>query len=234
MNKSLLENIKTIPKALALPFAGVFFVSCATVPDSKTDPDLFYDRNVMMTVNGVTKLGSVVVPVAADYKIKLKFPTQIDFLLIRTCHREEPKKPKDNDFEFIFTPTPIEASRACPMKIIGVEKSRKHRAFGFIDREDPRYSLPIKTECNAKFESFNGVGQCTSGVPLIQKFIFENPVEVEIADKKCDTLKTLNKKEYEFQMVRGDCSYYFYEPDNKKRIGRVTTYGYDEILTVIE
>lgn len=225
-------SIKQLAPLLSCLVAGLF-ISCTTA-SQPIAIDKLYARNVQLEVNGQKIGSSSVVSESKSYKIKMKFPSDIDFLLIRTCHREIAKRPKDNVADFIYEPLSVETSQACPLWITGVEKDHNQRAFGFIDFESERHKLPGDESCNGRTSSFRGVATCESGAGLFQEIRFSTPVDWESVDPGCKVMASSDLKKFRFKVPRGTCTFLFYEIAMPNRTARLTTYGYDEILTVIE
>lgn len=222
-----------------LPLGLLFLISgCVTgTPEGMPlgtptlSPDLFYARNIEFEISGAKCRGTCVVARAPKYEIRIKSRGDLDFLLIRSCHREISREKEGDEFRFTYEPVPgVEDNRACPLSFVGVEKGKNRRALGWVGFQDPRRVLGASTKFNGKVAGSPGVSAVESGAGLIQRIEFDVPVEVEAPGPGCNVFTTQDSRAFEFKIPRGSCTVLFMERALPNRTHTLFTYGYDEIL----
>ena len=211
-------------------FWSFLFVSCASV-SQKLDPNVFYKRDIQISINGKKAIGAVVVPRAESYHFEIKTPGRLDLFTLTTCHREETFEALSTKVRsFDFKPISIELGQlACPVHLGGYEKIRGRHSWAFIDFEHPSLLLRAEIKCNGVQRNTSGVSLCQAKVGLIQEIKFKQPV---IWPKKltCIELSSDDEKTFRFKMPRGECTSRFLSKTGKKLWHRFTTLGYEKIL----
>lgn len=228
---------------MALVVQGCAGFSLPSTPEPiKVDPSVPYRREIWMRVEGqdangkrlwqTTCTGTCVVPRAPKYYINFKSRTPMDFLLVRTCGREEKREREGDDFGFQYNPVPgVEDNRACPLEITAIEKERNRRVWGFLDFQDPdKRTLPVVYKCNGVTTVFPGVGACESGAGLIARFEFQGPVAFDAIRSECKAFQTTSNNTLEIQIPQGRCTILFIEKSEPYRSHRLSLYGFSESL----
>jgi hypothetical protein len=215
---------------------GIILAGCASLPNQKLNPAVFYKRDVQLNINGENFVG-VGVPAkdATGYKIKLKAAGKIDLLTITSCHRELTfEKPsqgwfKDGrSFEYFYKPIPgVEDGRGCLLDIGAYEQGKGRHSWATIDFEDGFEQLPAILSCSGERKAVGPVSICQAKSGLFQTIEFKEKVKVAPSDE-CNVLKTKDELTYEFEMPTGECTFYF--GTKSKKYHRLTTHGYEEIL----
>ncbi len=211
-------------------FVIYLIAGCAVNAPQVVMEDKFYSRNADFEVNGFKGFGTVVVPRAASYDIRIRSAADMDFLLIDTCGREVAIEKAGDDFRYQYTPNVVETTRACPIGFVGVEKGKNRRTVGWLDTEDPRHLMQAQLCCNGGCKAVNGVSACESGSGLIQRITFPGAMIESSPDPECNIAPSADGLMYEFKIPRGECTHVFMEKAAPHRTHRLSTFGYDEVL----
>lgn len=207
----------------------------------------YYQRDMVVTVNGITEEGTVVIPYSDKYEFLVEARGDLDMFIMNTCHKEEKKESawnvtktvrsglfgwgkknieNKNQVSFSYYPNKnLEGDGNCPMELRGVEKLLGRHSWAFVDFENPRFLLPGTLLCNGRELKVNGVGVCQSRSGLKQMLIFEE--EVHPATNSCGFVGDASK--YEIGLVKGPCLVMFIGKISGKRM-KLTTIGYEDIL----
>ena len=110
---------------------------------------------------------------------------------------------------------------------ISAYSKRGLHSWGFIDFEDIDHDLEARLLCNGKQSYPVGVSVCQSLNGLLQQISF--PGEVNYAFSEECKMKTKDNIVFDFEMTNGECVFLFRSKQNKK-LHRLTTLGYQEIL----
>jgi len=212
---------------------------CSTL-NQQLDPEVYYKRDIGISVNGVEYAGTISVPKADSYDLVLKPKGDVDLLLIRTCHAEYSCEKSGcekkggglfskKEVRFVYTPVPgLEDIRVCPLRIDAYESKKGRHSWAFIDFEHPDYKVEATLKCNGYTSFLNGVGVCQGKKGTIQRIEFKEPIR--FAPPKPSTCGVPYKmgNGYEFPVVVGECLYHFDTQSGK--LGRLTVVGYDGVL----
>ena len=224
--------------------ALAFLVSCSEIPVNQTlNPDKFYRRDMIVSVDGHVSEGAIVVPSKEKHLFKIEARGDLDLFTLQTCHREWTKERAWNvetrrrlfwkrkiehksKVDFEYKPTRLEKGY-CPIQLGGFEKSKGRHSWAFIDFETPEAKLPAVVSCNGSEYNSRGVTVCQSKKGLKQLITF--PVEVKVnPPAKCPLSKTEGKI-FKYNIPKGRCVFAFKEK-NGTRIHRLTTLDYEDIL----
>jgi hypothetical protein len=223
--------------------------SSITVPEPRQElkAETFYQRDMVLTVNGVTEEGTVVVPAAERYDFSVQARGDLSTFVMTTCHKEEKKESAwnstksvrsglfgwgrkkievKNEVSFSYLPNQgIEDDGNCPMELRAVEKGAGRHSWAFVDFEGPLFQLRAASLCNGRRIEANGVAVCQSRSGLKQRMEF--PEEVHPASNKCGF--DADAKSYEYGLRPGICVAVFLGKESRKKF-KLTTLGYEDIL----
>lgn len=211
---------------------------CQTV-QAPADPTKIYKRDLQIKVNGLTGVGTLVVPKASSYAIEVQSRGRLDAFTITSCAREVVIKDieesggwfrkKKGKVSYTYTPSAVE-EEFCQLDLGGYDKEHGRHSWAMIDFEDSSTNLPAILTCNGEVKSSKGVSLCDSHEGLYQSISFTNPnVEVR-AEDKCAKPGADGRGNFTFRISRDVCYYVFVEPEGMKRIHRLTTIGYDDVF----
>lgn len=209
-------------------------VHCASMnppADPEVDPNYIYKMDMDLQINNRVGNGVVVAPRSPKYNLKLKAAGKLDLFTFTNCHREMAQASETRDIVLDYTPiSRKELSGTCPIQLGGYEKERGRHSWGFIDFEDPGYTMVADLKCNGVASLVNGVGACQSLTGLIQEITFSVPVIIS-PEEKCPMPVSKDKKTFEFPIITGQCVYIFMDATKgSDRLLRLTTIGYEKIL----
>lgn len=220
-----------LTKRLAPLILALALSACSTVA-ANLDNDTEYKFDISLNVNGfyTKNRGAMVVPKAPSYLIKGTVKGGFDFLLIKSCHRNEPFENKGEEFTYVYKPTPgIEDNRACPLEILGAEKVKGRHSGAFIDFENEHDTLPGSGDCDGNHIDWNGVGVCQGPVGLFQRIVFQVPVVAETVTPGCEVPPSSDERTFVFKIGLGRCLIKFMEKAKPNRTFRLNTRGYEAI-----
>ena len=239
--------MKALLLILALSMAGCSSLGALSEVTQKLDLEKFYQRDMVITVNGVTEEGTMVVPMSEKYDFMVEARGDLDMFIMNTCHKEEKKEKAwnvtktvksglfgwgkksidvKNQASFVYYPNKLlESDGLCAMELRGLEKNPGRHSWAFIDFESPKYTMKATVLCNGREFSANGVSVCQSRVGLKQMVVFTE--EVHPATNTCGFVG--DATQYEIGLVKGPCLALFIGKTSKKRF-KITTIGYEDIL----
>ena len=213
--------------------------SCSAPASQKLDPDMIYKKDMVVTVDGVTSEGILVVPQKDIHNIHIKAQGDLDLFTFTTCHREEiaedvsnvtetrgffrRKIEKKREVKLDYRPAKIEKMGACPVQLGGYEEGKGRHSWGFIDFESPSTTLKGKLYCNGSESLGATVTACQSRAGLIQAIEFEE--EVFVAPTEGCEIGYTKGTFFKFQIKKGQCVYAFM--NKKLEVHRLTTLGYE-------
>lgn len=207
-------------------------LSCAHDGQSPNALTKIYERDLSIVVNGQSGRGTLVVPLAASYKITIQLPSKAETLIINNCHRwfKVEKSGWFNRTSHTFTYIPqdgIETKGFCPLKIAALDLDGENSwaIIEFVNRD-----LPATVLCNGSNVFSDGVSLCQSHIGLEQRILFDEPTDWEPAELDpaiCSKLIPLTTMSgYKIQMSPETCVYHFLGLKSGK-MHRLTTFGYD-------
>ena len=216
----------------------LFLVACSTLPkNAGMTVSTFYQRDMVLTVNGLTGIGTLVVPKSAAYNFDVKTAGPLDMFTMKTCSKEESKQNAGNvtqtvhsglfgwgtkqitipnEVTFLYTQTDLESDGGCTMELTGLDKTGGENSWAFIDFESDRFALPASVECNGITYRSNGTTVCQSRQGLMQKITFDEPAQ-PARNNPCGIPFGDDKKDYEFTLPVGRCEVIFYTHDKSKK-----------------
>lgn len=220
---------------LLVLFLFTSMTGCALV-NQKLNPDIFYQRDIQLEINGEKFEGTAVPKRADKYEIKIKAKGKIDMLTVTSCHREDKfEEPSAGWFssgkQFVYNYKPIpglEDGRGCLLDIGAYEKIKGRHAWATIQFQTASEKLPAEILCDGSSIKSSGVSICQAKAGLLQKIVFPRRVKVSPDSKECDVMKTTDELTYTYEMPLGECNYYFVSKDSQ--IHGHTTLGYQSIL----
>jgi len=239
-----MESIKKIILVMALLVAIAHISSCSQIPiQQELKSDVFYKRDMIITINGQSFEGTTVVPKAKKYSYHVQSRGELNMFTFQTCHREWTKESAwnvvkvkrrlfwkkkidvKNQVKFDYVPTALERSY-CPVSLGGYEKSLGRHSWGFIDHKTDLEKLPGKVNCNGSEYKSSGVTVCQARNGLIQLISFNDNVKV-YSMGSC-SLGASEGKIFKYKMPKGRCVFLFQTKTGEKH--RLTTLGYEKIL----
>lgn len=197
--------------------------------DQKLDPTVFYRRDMQITINGKAWDGVAVVPLAPKYDFKVKTVGRNDLFTITTCHREERLRDQRDEVTFTYIPSAgVEDVATCAMRLGGFEKDRGRHSWAFVEFQHADYKVQAVMQCNGQTIDVTGKGVCQSFAGLVQRVKFKYPVKIA-PSLGCAMPTPKDELTFDFQIVKGECVYEFWEPSFSRRF-LLTTLGYEQIL----
>jgi len=234
--------VRSISKGLVAFASLALLTSCAPIPLTP-DQNLFYKRDMIVNVDGYVGEGVLVVPKKTEevFKFDVTLKGKADLFTFESCHREMvwEQAGKRGFFDsrvrvqFDYDPlNGLETRSSCVVRLGGYDKTGRH-SWAMVDFEGDDATLPAIVKCNGAHYHSRGVTVCQAKVGLIQEISF--PEEVAYSpDPNCPLNLTRDSardgKTFRFPLVRGECVYAFIEKNSKRRIHRLTTLGYDQVL----
>lgn len=216
--------------------------SCAAMPIQALQVGTAYKYDMLLSVNGHTGTGMLVVPKADPYAFDITAQGDLDLFTLESCHREQDTEnafkqvflaKNHREYAFTYAPSPtIETEGACPVRLAGYTEKNGQSSWGFVDFEDPETTLPALVQCDGEtpYES-NGVSVCQSKVGTLQKITF--PVRVMVfPDAGCNMPTPADNRSFFYTISKGFCVYSFVEiaPKDKQHRHRLSTYGFEQII----
>lgn len=218
----------------------VLIAACSSVPQSLS-PDVLYVRSMQLQVNGRDAVGTIVVPQASKYSITVKSQGNMDLLLIKSCHREWSGEKvsgrgwfqKTSSYVYEYLPDPDLEVHECPLQIASLDASKGADAWGYVDFEDSKYTLPVHVQCNGESLHYGGVSVCQARKGLVQQIVFDTDV-IAKPGPGCelgnDPGSFVEGKEFVFSMPSGACYVTFMEKADARRAHRMTLIGYSDLV----
>jgi len=198
----------------------------------KLNPQISYQKDLNITVNGHSFKGTALPKLSQKYKIEIESPTNLDLLTLESCHRHisiqnafHKKRVIKNKKKYIynFVPSPLE--KDCFLEVKALSKKEAH-SWGLIVFNSDEYTIPATVYCNGDKINYQGTSICQSKKDLDQQIIFKRKVAVE---GNCPIVRAglSNYKVYNLTIKEGFCVFIF---RTEKEFHRLYTFGYDQII----
>lgn len=223
----------------AVFFAALFLFSCISERQA-LDPKVYYKRDFSITFEKNVYTGVAVLPLRSSYDLKLKSKGDLDLWTFTTCHRSVDQEDaggflNSKEVKYTYTPNPpMETTKACPVQVGGYDIKGAH-SWGYIDIETPDAVLPAHVKCGGLEYDSKGVTICQTKDTLVQEISFQ--VEVDFMPQFATTdfckniiYETKDNKSFRFEMPRRECVYVFIEKTGERKMHRLNTIGYEDIL----
>lgn len=217
----------------------LLLTGCSTVyQDLKTD--IFYKRDLEATINGVYHKGISTLPLADNYDFVFEAPGEIEYMIIRTCHREEVYRPEDKkllgfikigkkEVAYLYEPTQKERDELCPLRVDVFDSDTGQHSWMFNDFETPELTLGVDMVCNGKRFFKTSVAACQVRHGLVQVLRFMEPIRfAPPMPDICSVPLNLGDNEYEINVAPEECVYY--AENQKGDRMRITFVGYSGLL----
>lgn len=224
--------------------ATLMLVGCLSAPQAEsavTPPnDTTARAGMSFDIEGKRYVGTAVIPRQSRTVINFLLPKGTIKFMVTSCSREDYTGNPDGGKPFAYEYIPLmylENLDKCWMKATAItDKGETHMSIiEFRSGEE----LPGTVGCNGRPLATVGVGLCQTRAGLRQRIDFDVPVVAAGQDGcaalEVPTLRSSADKSFEYTISPGFCSYKFM--DQKKRVFRLTTYGYEtieEILTPVK
>lgn len=251
IDRTFKAAIGFILMATFLGFTALFTMgisSCSTaMPTQQLSSEMLYKRDMIITVNGVTREGMITMPMLDSNVIHITAAGALDTFAMQNCAGEW-VKPKawnvkttvksglfgwgtktidvKNEAEFTYTPSGLERLGACPLQMRGFNIGGKD-SWGFVDFKTDTFALKGTLVCNAESREFDGVEVCQSRTGLYQQLKFKEVVFMS-PDAGCALDKT-EGTEFTFPMPQGQCVYRI-KGRVSGALGKLTLFGYNGLL----
>lgn len=230
--------MKSIRQILLAGVALLTLANCASTEFQKLERNVFYKRDLGLSINGNKYEGVVVLPEAKKYEIELDSPGNIDLIIWRSCAREHTGSPKKPGF-FIFkgakqvkyTYEPlagVEDIGTCPLVIDAFDAKDNQHAWAFLMFEREEFKIPFELDCNGKREPFTGVGRCQNKAGLVTRAQFFEAIMFATPETGCAKPKKVGQYLYKWNMSKNECLYHF--KTRSADYGKFITIGYEGVL----
>lgn len=235
-------------RLLALSFL-IGLTACAGLTTAPQPSSQRVERlDLKVAINGKTYLGWGVVPAASKYDVTVYPSASNNRIQWRTCDRENVIDKNDDSggwlsdlfgssspssYSFSFVPDPsLDQKHHCPLEIDVVNADKNANGFAVFEFKDkrPEYTVGASLTCNGvAIPGLIGVGMCESAVGLMQRIVFDQPVQFGDPEPQCNTMKDIEGKHlvFEFAMPLDKCQFNFRSKDQKSF--RLFTHGYNDV-----
>lgn len=218
-----------------------------TDPKNNLVTEKFYKRDMIITVNGITGEGVLVVPFSPIYRFEVEARGPLDMFIMSTCHREVSKEKAynvektvksgpfgwgtrkivyKNKVTFDYIPDSEEIMRYCPMQLAGYDRDHGKHSWGFIDFIGGEERLKGSLSCNGEVSNVDSVSVCQARSGLIQSISFEKPIQGVESEPGCDKGE-IDENTFRYTSSLGQCVYAILSAND---IHRHTAIGYEGIL----
>jgi len=219
---------------------AIFLVGCSSF-QPELELGVYYKRDMHASITGLGDFkGVTTAPVSDHYEVVLEPKGDIEYIIIRSCDREDTYehdqkkflniwKIGDNQFKYDYKPNFIEKNRICPLRIDSFDRGNKQHSWLFLDFEHPEYNLDYYAWCNGRIDSYHGVGACQMRAGLVAALQFEEEIQFAPVMDECPMPEKMIDKPYGYELVVAlrECLYHF--RDSLNNIGRITFIGYEGI-----
>lgn len=229
-----------------LVWAG-WLQGCDEKTVQKLSPQVHYERDMIVTVNNVTREGQITMPLLDKNKIHVYARGDLDVFLMKTCGGQFKKErawnvtqtvksglfgwgskkiDKKNEVTFEIDKSDFAETGVCPLYLVGISYDGKH-SEAYINWQTPEYQLGGRLVCNMEARAFEGVEVCGAAVGSYLKLSFKEAVYLSPSEG-CEIGEQKNGL-FEFRANPGVCNYHF-EGRTTGRKGMFQVYGYSEII----
>lgn len=231
---------------------GVFFCSCVSTGIQKIDPNMTYDHDAAVTVDGIVYTGVGVLPFkpVGEYKVIFEAKKPFDIILFDTCTKNLRAERSYNmessvrvlpfwsykitdkkRYAFSYSQDQQErAKEACQLQFQAFNQEEGKHSFALLDIQDPRYTLSAELSCNTDHGKVIGVSMCDNQEQKFVDIVFTEPVTVTPDKKTCATPETKQMgKHFNFHIQPGICVYSFLGLDSGKK-HRLTIVGWQDFI----
>ena len=195
--------------------------------------DTTYRRDIQISVGDMDFDGVAVLPAQDSYEFTFRLPGKASFISVRNCHRDWSAQEawssmwNSKKVEYVFKPT-IDEKISCPVVVESFDLADENHSWGYIDFEDPKYTLTAALQCNGFMSTPTGVSVCQGRSNTIQFITFPETAQPS-KDSKCfDKIKTVDNSHFEVTVQEGFCPIVFKSASGKMH--RLTIVGYSSIL----
>lgn len=212
---------------------GTILLGCALQNIKQpTNPDVFYKRDVRLSVNGKAGVGVLVVPKSDNYLISGQMLGQMSLVSIRSCHREwSQENVSGRYFTYSYAPkTAMETDDACILEVGGFDAKNGQHSWGMIAFEDPT-GVSATVKCNGD-TLFGKTTVCQSPAGLEEEISFDDEMLVSPDSGGCsfDGMPRRGKL-FRYVMPRRTCVLVFAKvADKGQTFHRHYTVGYEATL----
>ncbi|MCK5609730.1 hypothetical protein KAR91_48095, partial [Candidatus Pacearchaeota archaeon] len=137
----------------------LLIVGCSALPKQILDPEIYYKRDMILTVDGFQGEGTLVVPDRKKHSFHVQARGHLDMFSLQTCHREWTKERawnvkvksglfgwgreiKKDQIKFSLMRNTLERKDYCLIELGGYEKKQGRHSWAIIDVQSSEYELP--------------------------------------------------------------------------------------------
>lgn len=211
----------------------------------KIDPKINYKRDMVITLNGVTREGSITMPLLPENKIQLYSRGDMDTLIMKTCGGVFDKSASwdvqadvksfwgnkkitlKKQAQIIIKASDFAETGVCPVYFYAVSKADGKVSTGYINFQTDAYKLDGSIVCNMERRAFEGVEACSIGTGSFMKLYFTEEVMLS-PEPGCELDKTKGSN-FEFQAPSGVCNYVFKGTKSNNK-GFLHIFGEDDTI----
>lgn len=215
-------------------------VSCSSF-QPELELGVYYKRDMNASITGLGDFkGVTTAPYANEYQVVLEPKGSVEYIIIRSCAREDSYEHDqkkflnifpigENKFSYTYRPNFIERNRVCPLRIDSFDRSNRQHSWLFLDFEHPDYGLNYHVWCNGHRQGANGISACQVRSGLVQVLDFSEPVIFAPPQEHCSAPVKMddNTNSYEIEVALRECLYTF--KNQAEQYGRITFIGYEGI-----
>jgi hypothetical protein len=214
-------------------FLLLFVFSCNTTQDNPDDR--VYRKELVYQVNKKMHKGFSVVDAKSEIEVCAYIPKGIIKGIKRNCTGAEDIEIKRNrgrgkrDY-FTFTvprDTDLEGN-SCHVSIDLYSEEGIH-SFGTFEIK-AKEKLPATLYCNWKHETIEGVGACQTKAGSLIK-VTTSDKALPFTSDDCPEPQKIGVGKYTIKAKEGFCSYLFSTEDSDEKTFRLSTYGWNSVIT---
>lgn len=221
--------------ALHIALTYMSLVACTTLTPSDRGSDYafgedpLYRRDVALTVDGRSAIGTITVPDAPTHTVVISLRDEADSVQLSTCHRDDTMiDPDKKKITYVFTPERgIEDADTCPLQITCLNKKGEN-AWGIVDFVHANETLPLTVRCSGKDWQAMGASLCQAKAGSVQMFVVPDP-EAKVRGLQlqgCVAEARDDGVTYEYVMPSSWCAF---KIEFNGRTHRHMTFGYDQV-----